>query len=212
MILLARNKGLKAEVSAKKEFLPGWYHDKTKKNISHWWKVQVLQLASECVGVLLLSKQWLNCLAVTKTFFFFFFDDQQGKRESRPRSRLLSQVFATQFSPYKHNRADFPIQTEVHHLHEHKQPACLSGTVVKAVAVEITLRFWAKQSRPTSWMWKLVVGNAAEFGYWNPKQGASISYWRQHLLCLKAQSEPRNIHFRVYNKKQLALTLDSLPV
>lgn len=157
-----------------------------------------------CGGVAVV-KQWLNCLAVTKTFFFFF-DDQQGKRESRPRSRLLSQVFAlisdTQFSPYKHNRAYFPIQTDVHHLHEHKQPACLSGTVVEAVAAEITLRFWAKQrSRPTSWMWKLVVGNAAEFGYWNPKQGASISYWRQHLLCLKAQSEPRNIHFRVYNKK-----------
>lgn len=166
------------------------------ENISHWWKVQVLQLAPECVGVSLLSKQWLNCLAVTKTFFFFFWMTSREKEKAALswRSRLLSRLFApipdTQFSPHKHNPADLPIQTDVHHLHEHKRPACLLGTVMEAVAVEITLRFWAKQwSCPTSWKWKLVVGNAAEFGYWNPKPGASISCWRQDFLCLKAQNE-----------------------
>lgn len=54
----------------------------------------------------------------------------------------------------------------MHHLHEHKHPACLSGTVAGAVAMGIMVRFWAEQSRhSTSWMWKLGVGNATKFGF-----------------------------------------------
>lgn len=87
------------------------------------------------------------------------------EKEKAALSRVFALIPGTQFSPYKQNPADFPIQTDVHHLHEHKRPAILS-TVMEAVAMEITLRFWAKQrSRPTSWKWNLAVGNAVEFGY-----------------------------------------------
>lgn len=119
-----------------------------------------------------LSKQWLNCLGVTKTSGLNY-DDRQGKSGVRTKKILLSwcslllplglfsQVYPhvhTNLGSCKHNILDFPIRTETHLQYTN------THLVLQKPRRNCCQRFWAKQRHHwTGWMWKWM----GDSGTWN---------------------------------------------